>query len=130
MINKKKWYAKAEELYQVQLKKKYYADLEAKIAKELQALSDNDSFSYEEFSYKKVERSGAISYSSIPFLKEMDLEEYRRPGTIAWLLKKKVTASDLGEQRAMMNDALYWGACDNSALASYEAYLRVALKAQ
>jgi len=97
MINKKKWYAKAEELYQVQLKKKYYADQEAKLAQELQALSDNDSFNYEEFSYKKVERSGAISYSSIPFLKEMDLEEYRRPGTIAWLLKKKVTASDLCE---------------------------------
>ena len=95
MINKKSWKRTAEELYGVQLRRKFYEEEEARLKAQLAELSENESVEMDEWSFNKVERKGSIGYSSIPFLKAMDLEEFRRPGTIAWLLKKAITPSDL-----------------------------------
>ena len=91
-MNKSVWKQKAQELYQAQMRRKFYAEEEARLAAELQELSDFESTSIDEWTYKSIERKGSIAYSSIPFLKNMDLEEYRRPGTVAWVLKKNITA--------------------------------------
>lgn len=95
MTHKTRWLKVAQELYGVQLRRKFYEEEEARLKQELTELSNNESCEFDEWSFDRVERKGVISYSSIPFLKTMDLEEYRRPGTVAWLLKKKVTADDI-----------------------------------
>lgn len=95
MINKRKWKHLAEELHGVQLRRKFYEEEESRLKQQLSELSGDVSVEIDEWSFTKVERKGAIGYSSIPFLKAMDLEEFRRPGTIAWLLKKSIVISDL-----------------------------------
>lgn len=95
MINKSKWLKTAQELYGIQLRRKFYEEEESRLKKELEELSDGKSCEFDEWTFDRIERKGSIAYSSIPFLKSMDLEEYRKPGSVAWLLKKKVTADDI-----------------------------------
>jgi len=85
----KAWENIAREAYKAQKLRKEYEELEKKLLAELKELSANENSEFGQFRFQKIERKGSIDYAAIPILKEMDLEPFRRAGTIvAWKLFK------------------------------------------
>ena len=89
IIRDKKWSNKAINLYDVQIKIKKLKDKEEVLKNELVEASESTNSKYEGIEFKLVEKNGAIRYSQIPALKEMDLEPYRGKSYSYWRLYKK-----------------------------------------
>jgi len=87
--NNELWLATAEELYKTQSQLKQIAAQEKDLKEKLKVLSGNETMTVGQFEFVKEERKGSISYTSIPFLKELDLEKYRNKPVEAWKLKVK-----------------------------------------
>lgn len=76
-----KWLQKKQELESLQLEEK-------KLREELIELAGNQSSRGAGIRLSLSTRKGLINYQSIPELKEIDLERYRRPSTEVWILSR------------------------------------------
>jgi hypothetical protein len=76
-----KWLQKKEELEALQLEEK-------KLREELIELAANQSSQGGGIRLTLSTRKGLIDYQSIPALKEIDLEKYRKPYAKVWTLSK------------------------------------------
>lgn len=59
------------------------------IKERLVQISKEENASGNGITLQKVEKKGIIDYKNIPILKTMDLEPYRKPGTIYWQIKEE-----------------------------------------
>jgi len=83
-----KWNTIATELYAI---KKTLSDLSLKekdLLKELKDLSNYQNSYNKEFLFSQSTRVGSIDYDSIPELKKVNLELYRKPPITCWKLTK------------------------------------------
>lgn len=80
------WLAKAEACFEVSQKRKYYENLEESLLTELKEMSKNISSAAGKYKFVCFEKSGSIDYKSIPQLKGVDLDKYRKPGSVCWKL--------------------------------------------
>lgn len=81
------WIETADKLFKVQMSLKRLREENTKLSKELQALSGGRSTKRGRYEYKRSSRKGAVNYSSIPELKRVDLEAYRKPEVTTWKLQ-------------------------------------------
>ena len=89
VIRDKNWSKKASALYEVQIKIKMLKDKEKSLSIDLVIESKKRDSKFEGFEFKKIEKNGAIRYSTVPAIKEMDLESYRGDSFSYWRLYKK-----------------------------------------
>lgn len=83
----KKWITIAEQAYKVSLLRKQCELKEKELYEELKKLSKQESSLGGGYMFSKIERKGNIDYSSIPALKKIDLEKYRKDPVIMWKLE-------------------------------------------
>lgn len=81
-----KWLQKKQELEAIQLEEK-------KLREELIELAGNQSSRGAGIRLSLSIRKGLINYQSIPELKEIDLERYRKPSTEVWILSRIMSPS-------------------------------------
>jgi len=81
------WIETADELFKVQMGLKRLREENTKLSKKLQGLSGERTTKRGRYEYKKSSRKGAVNYSSIPELKRVDLEAYRKPEVTTWKLQ-------------------------------------------
>lgn len=90
MITKNKdnnlWVITAKELLDIQDKLKFLKNKKIKIENSLRELSNNESASGEGFNYNLFSRPGSVNYASIPALKDLDLDQYRKEDINYWKL--------------------------------------------
>lgn len=89
-----KWLSVAEQLYKVQQQLKKMSEHEKELKEELKKLSDYQDHAEGQFEFNHTVRQGSIAYSRIPFLKEMDLEQFRNPHVDVWKLSVRALFSD------------------------------------
>ena len=82
------WSTTAQELYEVQQLRKFYENKENKLKELLILHSEGISSTDNLFAYIKDFRKGTIDYASIPVLKDVNLELYRKEPTVTWKLMK------------------------------------------
>lgn len=83
-----KTYELAKELWDITQKRKELAPQEFKIKKALISMAHNKTLMLGEFAFIKELRRGGISYSEIPELFSIDLEQYRKEDVEVWKLIK------------------------------------------
>lgn len=83
----KLWVSAAKAAYEAQLMRKHYQELEDKLLEELKKISDESSIGGG-FVFESITRKGTIDYKSIPQLKQIDLEIYRKESNVSWKLYK------------------------------------------
>lgn len=84
----REWIDVARELYLASLAKANWAKKEAELKEQLRTLSDNKNSIGGGFIFTCTERMGSVDYRSIPELKEIDLDLYRKTPVFSWSLKK------------------------------------------
>lgn len=77
------WLQKKHELIRIE-------EEEKKLREELIELANNQSSEGGGIRLSLSTRKGIIDYQSIPVLKELDLEKYRKPSTKVWTLSRKI----------------------------------------
>lgn len=80
------WIVIAKELQDTQSKLKFLKEKKSKIELELRLLSDGVSSTAGGYRYKIYTRPGLVDYKSIPALKDLDLDEYRKEEQKYWKL--------------------------------------------
>ena len=80
---------KAQELYDIQRRRKELEALEKKVAAELKDIIEGKSFVTDKFAYTYEMRKGAIDYASIPVLQSINLEAYRKESVTIWKLSRQ-----------------------------------------
>jgi len=85
------WLSKAKELYNITQERLALEKKEYQISLELRDMSDYRPYSYGGLSYYIETRLGAIDYGSIPELKNMDLNRFRKAPVKVWKLKVEVS---------------------------------------
>jgi len=85
----KKWAKLANNVYELQCKLKELKDKERALLAELVKESENTNSFFEGLSLSLVNRPGSIKYSSIPEIKELNLDQYRGNPTSYWKLSKR-----------------------------------------
>jgi hypothetical protein len=81
------WISVADDLFK-SLRKRKRLDVRCKkLSKELQGLSDDRTTKRGRYEYRLIPRKGAIEYSRIPELKDVDLEPYRKEEVKTWKLE-------------------------------------------
>lgn len=80
------WLQKAKELYNIQQQKKSLESKEKTLAAQLKMIQKDEAMSFGGIRYFYEERLGTIDYASIPELKEINLEQYRKPIIKVWKL--------------------------------------------
>lgn len=83
------WVFLAAQALEAQRMTKYWADKASELLEELKKLSGDASCHGGDFIFERIERKGSVDYSAIPELKNVDIEMYRKPVSIAWKLGKK-----------------------------------------
>lgn len=81
-----KWISSAEAVYKLQQKRKKIEEMERKALEELKILSRDVTTSGGRFLFAKEERKGSVDYKSIPILRGLDLEPYRKENVIYFKL--------------------------------------------
>jgi hypothetical protein len=81
------WDKKAEKLYEIQRLKSHYTKLASKLSSELVELSGGQNCVGKDYVFHAHNRKGAVDYKSIPELKVVDLELYRKKDTVIWKLE-------------------------------------------
>jgi hypothetical protein len=84
------WLSKAKELYTITQERLALEKKEHLLALELRDLSNYEAYSFGGLSYFIETRLGSIDYSSIPELKNLDLNRYRKGPVKVWKLKVEV----------------------------------------
>ena len=85
------WLSKAKELYNITQERLALEKKEYQISLGLRDMSDYRPYSYGGLSYYIETRLGAIDYGSIPELKNMDLNRFRKAPVKVWKLKVEVS---------------------------------------
>jgi len=85
------WLSKAKELYNVTQERLMLEKKEHILALELRDLSDYKPYTYGGLSYFIETRLGPVDYGSIPEIKNLDLNKYRKAPVKVWKLKVEVT---------------------------------------
>ena len=85
-MDKNKWIITAQELLDIQEKLKFLKDRKFKVESNLRELSGNKSTELEGYKYNVFTRPGLVDYKSIPELKDLDLEKYRKEEQKFWKL--------------------------------------------
>lgn len=85
------WLSKAKELYNVTQERLALEKKEHQISLELRDLSDYKPYAYGGMSYTIETRLGPVDYGSIPEIKNIDLNRYRKASVKVWKLKVTVT---------------------------------------
>lgn len=85
------WLSKARELYNVTQERLALEKKEHTLALELRDLSDYKSYSFGGLNYFIETRLGPIDYGSIPEIKNIDLNKYRKAPVQVWKLKVEVS---------------------------------------
>ena len=80
------WIEKAKQALKVQQLRMQYEEMETKLLKELKSLSENVSSKGGGITFTASIRKGSVDYGSIPELRTVDLELYRKPHTETWKL--------------------------------------------
>ena len=83
------WISGASNLHKVITDIKRLEEDKGELIRKLRAMSKERDSKGGGFEFKKIEKVGAIRYSLIPELKEMDLEGYRGKDVMYWKLHKK-----------------------------------------
>ena len=86
IVRDNNWIAIARELQDTQNKLKFIKEKKIQIEGKLRELSDNVSSTGGGFKYKLHSRPGTVDYKSIPALKGLDLDEYRKEDQKYWKL--------------------------------------------
>ena len=86
ITNNPVWITLAEKLYETKAKIKHLAEIEADLERRLMIESNFEDKSLSGYSYKRVNIPGAIDYKSIPQLKNVNLEPFRKEGSSYWKL--------------------------------------------
>lgn len=87
-VQNRSWEKLARKAFKIQQLRKKYEELEGSIIKELRAISQEQSSITKNFAFVRFIRRGPIDYSAIPFLKEIDLDQFRREEIPFWKLTK------------------------------------------
>lgn len=82
------WIEIAEKVWQVQQARKEYERIEEVLLKRLKELSYGASSKGGGFIFTSIVRKGSIDYGSIPYLKSIDLEKFRKADVQMWSLKQ------------------------------------------
>jgi len=83
----KLWESVAKEAYKAQKKRKEYEEMERELLSKLKQLSSEQSSEAGGFRFQRIERKGAVKYSAIPALQNINLDEYRsETPVVSWKL--------------------------------------------
>ena len=85
-MDKSKWIVTAQELLDIQQKLKFLKDRKLTVESNLRELSENKSTELEGYKYNVFTRPGLVDYKSIPELKDLDLDKYRKEEISFWKL--------------------------------------------
>ncbi len=80
------WIKIAHEAHEAQKMRKYYEKLEDAYIEELKKISEGKDSMGSIYKFISIERRGTLDYASIPELKLIDTEKYRKPSTFMWKL--------------------------------------------
>lgn len=83
------WALQADEYFNLRKERMRLEKLEKEAQQRLIAQSEGMSTKCAAFKFTKSYRKGAIDYSAIPELDQIDLEEYRNPRSVSWLISKE-----------------------------------------
>lgn len=78
------WLYKARELYNIQQQRKALEKVESQLVDDLKKLQDNQPFSFGGMKFYYEQRTGNVDYSSIPELKNVNLDLYRKSLVKVW----------------------------------------------
>ncbi len=81
------WVEVVKKYQEVSQQAKIYANEEEKYKNMLIAMSNNRNCKGGGIKLTRVGRKGTVDYSKIPELEDIDLEEYRKPGSYYWTVK-------------------------------------------
>ena len=82
------WIEIAEKVWQVQQARKEYERIEGKLLDMLKDLSEGLSSKGGNYVFTAGFRKGSVDYAAIPYLKSIDLENFRKPDVATWSLKQ------------------------------------------
>jgi len=82
------WVTIAAQLWEVKKDLKKQIEQEENLLVLLREASFNEPSCGGDFKFDAILRKGNIDYTSIPALKFMDFEPFRKPGYVAWKLNK------------------------------------------
>lgn len=88
IIESEKWVALTNEYKRLDYESKQHEKRKEEIKDLLIQIAENETASGNGFSLQKVERKGAINYNSIPMLRNVNLEEFRKPTSNFWIIKE------------------------------------------
>jgi len=86
MENDKQWMYYANLWKQTSIKRKYYEDLEKETREKLIELSLKSNAKGANIALSKIVRKGNVEYCKIPELKNVNVNEYRKPAIETWRL--------------------------------------------
>jgi hypothetical protein len=84
----KDWTELAEKVWQIQQARKEYERIEGILIAQLREMSKGVSSKGGSFVFTSIMRKGAVDYNLIPYLKSIDLEQYRKSSIQSWSLKQ------------------------------------------
>lgn len=88
-IDNPKWVHLAEQLIAARNYRQAFEDQEEVLKLQLIDLCEGKPSKSGPFKFKKSHRKGAIDYSKVPELVGIDLDEFRKPGSVSWVLSKE-----------------------------------------
>jgi hypothetical protein len=87
-LQDKQWEEIAQQVYKFQKMRKKYEELESSLIAKLKEISGDNSCRSKKFQFMRIIQKGSIDFMSIPGLKFMELEKYRREHKVCWKLSK------------------------------------------
>lgn len=90
-MEQSQWLITAQLAYQIKEERKNIEAKERELFEQLKALSENKTRHEGDYVFIKEMRQGNVEYSSIPLLKEVNLELFRKPSVETWKLIKVVS---------------------------------------
>lgn len=89
-MNMNIWVATATKLYNIKQQRKSIEREEQALEVSLRQLSGDKSIKHDQFNYFYEIRQGNVDYGSIPGLKGINLDAYRKPAVKVWKLVVEV----------------------------------------
>ena len=83
---KEKFIETAIELKELQDKIKFLKGKAEKTATRLKELCEDETTTFDGYTYKRIERQGNVQYKLIPELQTIDLDQYRSDIIVSWKL--------------------------------------------
>lgn len=83
------WTAIASRAWEARKSRMLYEKQENDLFEKLKTMSENKPSRAGGFIYNYIERQGPVDYMSIPGIKEMNLDSYRKEPVIVWKLEKE-----------------------------------------